>query len=91
MTKKILLFSICTVVLLSMSSCVTTQNQNKVYVKDYGERMQLLETNFPEIYKLLCDGKVILNEMYEYQDENGTPRVHIDYRYVTPSNYYYKW
>ena len=50
-------------------------------VTDYSERMQLLRTNFPEIYTLYTNGSIIINEMYEYNDKDGTPQVHINYRY----------
>ena len=95
--KKIVLFILS---VLMITSCATTQNPTysvrdtkpkKVYVKDYSEQMHLLKINFPEIYKLLCDGKVILEKMYKYYDKNGTEKVHVSYRHVTPSNYYYKW
>lgn len=50
-------------------------------IKDYSERMELLKDNFPEIYDLFRQGKVSLDDMYEYKTKEGTPRIHISYRY----------
>lgn len=63
-----------------LNSCSIT---NKVIVRDYGEKMELLKINFPEIYNLYVEGKVIINEVYTYNDKStGEPRVHINYRHI---------
>ena len=54
----------------------------KHYITDYGERMKVLRENFPEIYGLYCDGKVQLNEMYEYVANDGSIRYNISYRQI---------
>ena len=54
---------------------------DKVYLRDYSAKMESLRINFPEIYDLYKKGLIIINEMYEYKDKDGTPRVHVNYRY----------
>jgi len=49
----------------------------------YDEQMELLKTNFPEIYDLYRQGTVMLVDMYVYNDENRKEQVHITYRYIT--------
>ena len=50
-------------------------------IKDYGERMDVLKYSFPEIYRLFCDGKVILEEVKEYVDEDtGSIKYQIEYK-----------
>lgn len=48
-------------------------------IKNYSEQMELLKINFPEIYSLYRQGEVILDEMYEYNDKEGKPQIHISY------------
>lgn len=48
-------------------------------VTDYSEQMELLRINFPEIYDLYRQGEVVLDEMYQYNDKDGTPKVHVSY------------
>ncbi|MBP5505431.1 MAG: hypothetical protein J6X89_04960 [Bacteroidales bacterium] len=51
------------------------------YVKDYSQQMELLKTNFPEIYNLYTQGKIVLNEMYEYiNEDDGIVHVNIGYK-----------
>lgn len=70
-------FLLITIVL---NSCSIT---NKVIVRDYSEKMELLKINFPEIYNLYVEGKVIINEIYTYNDKKtGEPRVNVNYRHV---------
>jgi len=48
MKKVIFLLSLIAL----LSSCVT----NRIYIKDYGERIKLLKEIFPEIYRMYCNG-----------------------------------
>ena len=80
--KKIL------VILLSatmLCSCSTISKHlkygNYEYVRDYSRQMELLKINFPELYDLYRSGDIILDEMFEYTDRNGVPKVHISYHY----------
>ena len=57
-------------------------------VKDYSEQMELLKTNFPEIYELYRQGEVIIDQVYEYRDKNGTPKVHVKYHLRSRGVYY---
>ena len=50
-------------------------------VKNYSERMELLQSNFPEIYGLYRQGDVVIDEMYQYYDRSGNPKVHVSYHY----------
>ena len=43
--------------------------------------MELLQSNFPEVYGLYKHGDVVLDDVFEYNDKNGTPKVHISYHY----------
>lgn len=66
-------------VVITLSSCAIA---NKVIVRDYGEKMELVKINFPEIYDLYVDGKVIIDKVYTYDDKKtGTPRVNVSYHY----------
>ncbi len=71
--KKIFLLLI---VILSISSCAT----NRTYIQDYSQRVELVKTNFPEIYRLYCNGSVIINDVYTYE-KDGHERVGINYHY----------
>ena len=50
------------------------------YITDYSDKMYLLKTNFPEIYNLFTIGKVTVDEMYKYVDDDGHVQIHISYR-----------
>ncbi len=63
-------------VLLSVTSCAL----NRTYISDYTRRVELLETNFPEIYQLYCNGIVIIYDVYIYE-EDGKEKVGITYKY----------
>ena len=60
----------------------------KHYITDYGEQMKVLRENFPEIYGMYCEGKIQLNEMYEYVDDKGGIKYHILYKQIY-SGYHY--
>ena len=50
-------------------------------IEDYGEKMEVLKSHFPEIYQLFCNGKVTIEELTEYVDEDtGSIRYHIEYK-----------
>ena len=50
-------------------------------VTNYTERMELLQSNFPEIYSLYLRGAVILDDMFTYTGKDGGTKVHIEYHY----------
>ena len=66
-----------------LTSCGVPKYLKKDYrpVRDYSERMELLQKNFPEVYNLYRNGEVVIEDMYEYTDRNGHPQVHISYYY----------
>lgn len=54
----------------------------KAYVRDYNTQMELLKLNFPELYSLYRDGRIIIYDMYQFVDQKtGTVRVNVSYRY----------
>lgn len=54
----------------------------KAYVRDYDTQMELLKTNFPELYSLYRDGRIIIHDMYKFVNRRtGTVRVNVRYRY----------
>jgi len=57
-----------------MSSCTT----NRRYINDYSERIALVRMNFPEIYRLYCNGSLIIDKVYI---DDKTNKVHVSYRY----------
>lgn len=87
--KKVVLSILC---VLMVTSCATQaciysvrdQKPKKEYIEDYSEKMEILKMDFPEVYKLFCDGKVRLHEMYTVTDRKGRKRVKFNYSYVTP-------
>ena len=72
MKRLILLFSVITI----FSSCSVIK---KTHIRDYSERIELIKTNFPEIYELYRRGEVI-NDVYTYE-KDGHEKVHINYYY----------
>ena len=77
--------TIITVSLLLVSCSLRIPNalryRNYKPVNDYGKKMELLQTYYPELYVLYLNGDIILEEMFEYTDRNGNPKVKISYRY----------
>jgi len=75
--KKILvtiLFITC------ISSC--SNEIHKTYITDYNDKMEILKTEFPEIYNLYKNGNIILGKMYTYEDTvSNKTKTHIKYRY----------
>lgn len=63
-----------------LTSCSIYDLMPKTYIYDYGERIRLIKTNFPEIYDLYRQGIVIINDVYTYE-KDGEERVHISYHY----------
>ena len=63
MRRLILLLS----VIIMLTSCSVVK---RTYVRDYGERIELIKTNFPEIY----------DDVYTYE-KDGKERVGIHYHY----------
>ena len=58
-------------VIIMLTSCSVVK---RTYVRDYGERIELIKTNFPEIYDLYRRGSVIIDDVYTYEKdgkENG--------------------
>ena len=68
MKRLILLFSVITI----FSSCSVIK---KTHIRDYSERIELIKTNFPEIYELYRRGEVVIHDVYTYE------KVHINYYY----------
>lgn len=73
MKRLILLFSVITI----FSSCSVIK---KTHIRDYSERIELVKTNFPEIYELYRRGEVVINDVYTYE-KDGHEKVHINYYY----------
>lgn len=73
MKRLILLLS----VIIMLTSCSVVK---RTYVRDYGERIELVKTNFPEIYDLYRRGSVIIDDVYTYE-KDGKERVGIHYHY----------
>ena len=78
MLKKILVILISA---LMLCSCAMFYRDYKL-VNDYSSQMELLQKNFPEVYNLYRNGDIVLDEMFEYTDKNGIPKVHISYHYT---------
>lgn len=56
------------------ASCI----YNREYITDYGKETTIVRENFPEIYDLYKQGKVIIESVYIDLDTN---RYHVEYRY----------
>ena len=64
-------------VIAMLTSCSVVK---RTYVRDYGERIELIKTNRPEIYEL--DRRRPVNIHHEYKKEkDGNERVGIHYHY----------
>ena len=72
--KRLLLFL---TIIAMLTSCSIVK---RTYVYDYREKIELIKTNFPEIYDLYCRGEVIIDNVYTYE-KDGIKRVHISYHY----------
>ncbi len=53
---------------------------NKTSIKDYSERMEVVQDNFPELYRLYRNGAIIIYDVYTFE-ENGKEKYGISYRY----------
>lgn len=60
-------------------------NYRIIYIDDHQERMEILKQQFPEIYKLFCEGRISLDEMYKLQKKNGKEKVKLQYHYIENS------
>lgn len=81
--KKILTILVSLAMLTSCSFKIPDSIKYKDYkpVRDHNKQMELLRENFPEIYNLYREGEVVLDDIFEYSDRDGTPKVHISYHY----------
>jgi hypothetical protein len=74
------------VALLSLSSCSTSfwtgRPKDAVLITDFNQRMTALKDNFPELYNLFKQGKIVIDEMYMYNFKTGNPRVSVDYHHI---------
>lgn len=85
--KRLALTLSVAITLLATSSCGVMSellgyhfdHYDKQYIKEYSEQMKILRSDFPEIYKLYCDGKISLQEMYHYKTKDGKEMTHIGY------------
>jgi hypothetical protein len=85
--KRILLILSLILTLALTSSCGIMSellgyhfdHYEKEYIKDYSEQMDVLRSDFPEIYNLYCNGKIVINEMYHYKTKDGKSMTHIGY------------
>ena len=69
------LFVIVTISLL-LTSCYT----NRTYIKDYNERIELVRQSFPELYRLYCNGDIIIYDVYIFE-KDGHERGNVSYKY----------
>lgn len=77
--RKIILFML---IILTTASCATTKI-NKVRIKDYNEKMELIEMHFPQIYLLYIQGKVAIDNVYTYTEKKtGEEKVNLSYHYL---------
>lgn len=53
----------------------------KYYFTDYSEQMEALQRKFPELYRLYCEGKINITDMYLYVDKYDEIKCHISYTY----------
>ena len=52
----------------------------KRHIREYAERMEVLKTNFPELYQMYVNGTIEIYSLYAYVDDNGVIRHHVSYR-----------
>ena len=84
MKKLLVLFFIA----ITLNSCASLLYKNYRPVTDYREEMELVRTNFPEVYEMYKNGEVIIDEVFEYTDKKtGGERVHISYHYRNGTRY----
>lgn len=62
--------------IIFLTSCAT----NRTYIRDYNRQMELIELYFPTIYKLYCNGIIIIDDVYTYE-KDGEELFHVDYHY----------
>mgnify|MGYP000020035609 CR=1 FL=1 len=79
MKKKRLIASMLFLGCIILSGCYPA---GYVIVKDYGKQMELIKVNFPEIYKMYCNGLINITEVYTYPAKDGTERVHVSYQHL---------
>lgn len=76
--KKILVILLSA---LMLCSCASMRYKDYKPIRDYNRQMELLRTGFPEVYNLYRNGDVVLDEMFEYTNKYGEPKIHISYHY----------
>lgn len=65
------------ILLLLFFAVLTSCSVTRTY---YGKQIELVKTNFPEIYDLYRRGSVIIDDVYTYE-KDGKERVGIHYHY----------
>ena len=68
------------ILLLLFFAVLTSCSVTRTYIRDYGKQIELVKTNFPEIYDLYRRGEVVINDVYTYE-KDGHEKVHINYYY----------
>ena len=68
------------ILLLLFFAVLTSCSETRTYIRDYGKQIELVKTNFPEIYDLYRRGSVIIDDVYTYE-KDGKERVGIHYHY----------
>ncbi len=66
--------------MLAVITILTSCSVTRTYIRDYDKQIELIKTNFPEIYDLYRRGSVIINDVYTYEKDDKE-RVHISYYY----------
>ena len=51
-------------------------------ISDYGEKMQILKSHFPEIYNLFTQGKATIDELYKFVGKDGKIKYNVSWRHV---------
>ncbi len=60
---------------MALFSCAT----NRVYIKDYSEKIRIVKENFPEVYELYRNGNVMIEDVYINKKDFN---YHVNYRYI---------
>ncbi len=62
-------------VIFTLCSCA-----KRTYIHDYSQRIQVIKTNFPELYDMYCKGIVIINDVYLYEKGDDID-IKVNYHY----------
>ena len=62
----------------------------RYYYRDFRERIEVVKSNYPELYEMYISGVIDINSVYKYvEEETGKIKIHVSYSRIY--DYYYRY